>query len=129
MRAVAGGLDRSAARRRTPRMRNFFRSLFGGGAGAPLDQDLVARVLENLKREPADQLRAMLDQASADKWSPEALHAARLLLDRRAQNLDPEPAYRTVPRTELEQAARERSPVAPRFDRRLLALDVGSRVY
>jgi hypothetical protein len=71
----------------------------------------------------------MLDPLAAEKWSPEALHAARLLLDQRAKNLAPEPAYRTVPRKDHEQAAREREAVAPAFDRRLLGLDVGSRVY
>jgi len=110
-------------------MLNFFKSLFGGRSDGALDHNLVARILDNLKREPSDQLRAMLDQSAADKWSPEALHAACLLLDRRAQGLDPEPVYRTVPRTEREQAARERGAVAPRFNRRLLALDVGSRVH
>jgi hypothetical protein len=98
-------------------------------ADAPLDHDLVARILDNLKREPSDELRAMLDPAAAGKWSPEALHAARLVLDRRAKNLAPEPVYGTVPRAAHEQVARDQEAVAPRFDRRLLALDVGSRVY
>jgi len=110
-------------------MLNFLKSLFGGGADALLDHDLATRILDNLKREPSDQLREMLNPRSADKWSQEALHAARLLLDQRAKKLAPEPVYRTVPRTEHEQAAREREAVAPRFDRRLLTLDVGSRVY
>lgn len=110
-------------------MFNFLKSLVGGGGDAPFDHDLVEQILANLKREPSDQLREMLDQASVDKWSPEGLHTARLLLDRRAKGLDPEPVYRTVPRTDHVQAARERDPVAPRFDRRLLTLDVGSRVY
>lgn len=39
------------------------------------------------------------------------------------------PVTRTVPRTEHEQSAREQEAVAPGFDRRLLALDVGCRVY
>jgi hypothetical protein len=110
-------------------MLRFVKSLFGVGANAPLDHDLVARIQDNLKREPSDQLHAMLDPATADKWSPEALQAARLMLEKRAQNLAPEPVYRTVPRTADEQAARERETVAPRFNRSLLALDVGSRVY
>ena len=71
----------------------------------------------------------MLDLSAADKLSPEAVHAARLLLDQRVQNLAPEPMYRTAPRTAQEQAAREREAVAPRFNRRLLALDVGSYVH
>src|SRR5262249_24800990 len=107
------------------RMLNFLKSLFGIGSDASLDHDLVAQILDNLKREPSDQLRTMLDPSSVDRWSPEALHAARLLLDERAKGLAPEPVYRTEPRTAQEQAAREQEPVAPRFDRRLLALDVG----
>ena len=110
-------------------MLNFLKSLFGIGSDASLDHDLVAQILDNLKREPSDQLRTMLDPSSVDRWSPEALHAARLLLDERAKGLAPEPVYRTEPRTAQEQAAREQEPVAPRFDRRLLALDVGSHVY
>ena len=110
-------------------MINFLKSLFGIGSAGSLDHDLVARISDNLKREPSDQLRAMLDPSSEGKWSPEALHAARLLLDERAKGLAPEPVYRTVPRTAREQAAREQEAVAPSFDRRLLALDVGSRVY
>lgn len=109
-------------------MLNFITSLFGGG-GTALDQNLVSRIRDNLKREPSDQLRAMLEPGAADKWSPEAVHAARLLLDQRAKKFAPEPVYRTVPRTEHEQAAREQQAVAPRFNRSLLALDVGSRVY
>jgi len=31
-------------------MLNFLKSLFGVGADAPLDHDLVARILDNLKR-------------------------------------------------------------------------------
>jgi hypothetical protein len=110
-------------------MLNFVKSFFRGGADAPVDHDLVARILNKLEREPSGHLRAMLDPCAAGHWSPEALHAARLLLDRRAQNLAPEPVYRTVPRTGAEQAAWEQQAVAPRFDRRLLALDVGSHVY
>ena len=110
-------------------MLNFVKSLFGVRADAPLDHDLVARIRDKLKREPSDQLSAMLDLSVADKWSPEAVQAARLLLEQRAQNLAPEPVYRTVPRTVHEQAARDRGAVAPRFNRRLLALDVGSRVH
>jgi hypothetical protein len=87
-------------------MLNFLKSLFGVGADAALDHDLVARIFDNLKREPSDQLRTMLDPSSADKWSPEALHAARLLLDQRVKKLAAEPVYRTVPRTAHEQAAR-----------------------
>jgi hypothetical protein len=110
-------------------MLRFVKSLFGFGATAPLDHGLVARIRDNLRREPSEQLRAMLDPSAADKWSPEAVQAARLLLDQRAQHRAPEPAYRTSPRTADEQAARERGAVAPRFNRVLLALDVGSRVH
>jgi hypothetical protein len=95
----------------------------------PLDHNLVASIHDNLRREPSEQLREMLAQSSGRKWSPEALHAARLLLDQRSNNLAPEPAYRTVPRAEEDQSSREREAVAPRFSRQLLALDVGSRVY
>lgn len=111
-------------------MLNFIKSLFGG-TDASLDQNLVSRIRNNLRREPSDQLRAMLEPGAADKWSPEALHAARLLLAQRARKFapEPEPVYRTVPRTEHEQTAREQGAVAPRFNRRLLALDVGSCIY
>src|SRR5262245_26160290 len=110
-------------------MRNFLKSLFGIGSDESLDHELLARILDKLKREPSDQLRTMFDPLSADRWSPEALHAARQLLDERAKGLTPEPVYRTIPRAAHEQAAREQEPVAPRFNRRLLAMDVGSRVY
>jgi len=110
-------------------MLTFLKSLLGIGSDAPLDPDLGVRILDNLKREPSDQLREMLDSSSEDKWSPEALHVAGLLLDERAKGLAPEPVYRTVPRTAREQEAREQEAVAPRFDRRLLALDVGRQVY
>jgi hypothetical protein len=95
----------------------------------PLDNDLVVRILDSLKSEPSEQLREMLAQTSGGKWSPEALHAARLLLDQRSNKIAPEPVYRTVPRAEEDQASREREAVAPGFSRQLLALDVGSRVY
>jgi hypothetical protein len=95
----------------------------------PLDKDLVASILDNLKREPSEQLREMLAQSSRCKWSPEALQAARMLLDQRSNNSAPEPIYRTVPRTENEQALRESEALAPGISRQLLALDVGSRIY
>jgi hypothetical protein len=57
------------------------------------------------------------------------VEAARLLLDQRSKGLAPEPVYRTVPRSEQDQRAREREAVAPGFPRQVLALDVGSRVY
>src|SRR5262249_28218022 len=93
------------------------------------DDDLVARILGNLKREPSERLREILAQSSEGKWSPEALEAARLLLDQRSKQMAPEPVYRTVPRTHQDQLLREREAVAPGFSRRLLALDVGSRIY
>jgi hypothetical protein len=74
-------------------------------------------------------LRACLAQFSGDKWSPEALQAARLILDQRSNQAAPEPVYRTVPRAGQDQLAREAEAVAPGFSRQLLALDVGSRVY
>ena len=94
-----------------------------------LDNDLVARILDNLKMEPSEQLREMLPQSTAGKWCPEALRAARLLLDQRSNKMAPEPVYRTVPRAEQDQSSREREAVAPGFSRQLLALDVGCRVY
>jgi len=97
--------------------------------GTPLDDDLVARISEKLKREPSEQLREMLAQSAGDKWSPEALQAARLILDQRSNQTAPEPVYRTVPRAGQDQLTREGEAVAPGFSRQLLALDVGSRVY
>ena len=108
---------------------SFLRSLFGGGHDTPLDNALVATILDNLRIEPSEQLRAMLAQSSTGKWSPESLEAARLLLDQRSNNMAPEPVYRTVPRPEQDQLLRETEAIAPRFSRRNLALDVGSRVY
>ena len=62
------------------RMRNFLKSLFGIGSCESLDHELLARVLEKLKREPSDQLRTMFEPSSGkDKWSPEAIYAARQL--------------------------------------------------
>jgi hypothetical protein len=63
----------------------------------PLDNALVARILENLRIEPSEHLREMLAQPGADNWSPEALQAARLLLDQRSRGVAPEPVYRTGP--------------------------------
>jgi hypothetical protein len=110
-------------------MLSFIKSILGIGAAASLDNDLVAHIRDSLKREPSEQLHAMLDPSAAGKWSAEAVQAARLLLEQRAQNLAPEPVYRTVPRTAHEQATRESETVAPRFNRKLLALDVSSRIY
>ena len=101
----------------------------GDEPSRPLDNDLVARILDNLKIEPSEQLREMLAQCSGGKWSPEALQAARLLLVQRSNQTAPEPVYRTVPRAEQDQSSREREAVAPGFSRQLLALDVGCRVY
>ena len=94
-----------------------------------LDDDLVARILEELKKEPSEQLREMLAQATTGNWSPEALQAARLVLDQRSTKLAREPMYRSVPRAEEDQISRENEAVAPGFSRELLTLDVGSRVY
>jgi hypothetical protein len=109
-------------------MLNFLKSLFGCGPAARPDTDLAARLHDNLSREPSEELRAMLDPDAADRWSPEALDVARRLLDRRAKHLAPEPVYRTTPRPADVQTAWQRQPVAPMFDRRLLAFDVGCRV-
>lgn|SRR5262245_57640384 len=75
----------------------------------PLDHDLVARILDNLKVEPSEQLREMLAQPVGDIWSPEALEAARLLLDQRSKGLAAEPHYRTTPlaRADQDPASRE----------------------
>jgi hypothetical protein len=62
----------------------------------PLDNDLVAKILENLRIEPSQHLREMLAQPAGDRWSPEALEAARLLLDQRSKGLAAEPVYRTA---------------------------------
>lgn len=110
-------------------MLNFLRKLFGGGPVTSLDNDLVARLVRNLEIEPSEQLREILSQSDSGKWSPEALQAARLLLEQRSNNMATEPVYRTVPRAEEDQAAREREAVAPGFSRQLLTLDVGSHVY
>jgi hypothetical protein len=75
----------------------------------PLDDDLVARILENLKIEPSEQLREMLTQADGGDWSPEALQAARSLLDQRSKGLATEPKCRTTPLVaKAEQAAPSR---------------------
>jgi hypothetical protein len=63
----------------------------------PLDHDLVARIVENLKVEPSEQLRDMLARGAGDIWSPEALKAASLLLEQRTNGIAPEPVYRTTP--------------------------------
>jgi hypothetical protein len=63
----------------------------------PLDNDLVARILDNLKVEPSEQLREMLAQGAGDIWSPEALKAASMLLEQRTQGTAAEPVYRTTP--------------------------------
>ena len=111
-------------------MLSFLKSLFGGTPDQSLDNDLAAKILDNLKIEPSEQLRDMFNQSAATgKWSPEALHAARVLLDQRANKLAPEPIYRTVPRAELVLSSRNQERVAPGISRQLLALDVGSPVY
>ena len=109
-------------------MLSLLKSLLGGGPDQSLDNDLVAKILDNLKIEPNEQLCDMLNQSSTGKWSPEALQAARVLLHQRINKLAPEPMYRTVPRAEQVQSSRNREAVAPRFSRQLLALDVGSQV-
>ena len=112
-------------------MMNYLKKLFGGGPDTPLDNALVARIVDQLKIEPSEQLREILAQGvdREGNWSAEAVEAARLLLDQRWKNLSPEPVYRTVPRAAQDQSARESEAVAPGFSRQVLALDVGSRVY
>jgi hypothetical protein len=110
-------------------MLNFLKRLFGGGSETRLDNALVARIVDNLKIEPSEQLREILAQPAEGNWSPEAVEAARLLLEQRSKDLIPGPVYRTVPRAEQEQSSRQREAVASGFSRELLALDVGSRVY
>ena len=112
-------------------MMNYLKKLFGGGPDTPLDNALVARIVDQLKIEPSEQLREILAQGvdREGNWSAEAVEAARLLLDQRWKNLSPEPVYRTVPRAAQVQSARESEAVAPGFSRQVLALDVGSRVY
>src|SRR5262249_22301243 len=55
---------------------------------------------------PSEQLREILAQGvdRGGHWSPEAVEAARLLLEQRSNNLAPEPVYRTAPRTQQEAA-------------------------
>jgi hypothetical protein len=110
-------------------MMKFLRRLFGWRQDPPLDNRLVAKIFDTLKIEPSEQLREMLSQSAAGRWSPEALQAASMLLDQRANKTAPEPVYRTVPRSKQDQFSRDREAVAPGFSRHLLALDVGSRVY
>src|SRR5262249_62055005 len=85
---------------------HFLKRLSGGGPDTPLDNTLVARIVESLKIEPSEQLREILAQG-ADRggdWSPEAVEAARLLLEQRSNNLAPEPVDRPAPRTQPEAA-------------------------
>jgi len=104
-------------------------ALSGASRDTPLDNDLVARIFDNLKSDPSEHLREMLAPSSRGRWSPEALQAAHLLLDQRLTKTAPEPVYRTAPRAEEYQSSRVREPVAPGFSRDLLSLDVGSRAY
>lgn len=65
-------------------------------SNAPLDNDLVAQIAENLKGDPSDKLRDMLAQANTDQWSPEAFEAARTILEQRSQGLAVEPFMETT---------------------------------
>jgi hypothetical protein len=103
--------------------------LSGPGRDTPLDNDLIARIFDNLKSDPSEHLREMLAAPSGDRWSPEALQAARLLLDQRLTKTAPEPVYRTTPRAQEDQSSRVCEAVAAGFSRDLLSLDVGSRAY
>jgi hypothetical protein len=80
-------------------MLSFLKRVFGGGRDTPLDNALVARIVDNLRIEPSEQLREILTQGidRRGKWSAEGVEAARLLLEQRSNNLAPEPVYRTVP--------------------------------
>jgi hypothetical protein len=72
----------------------------------PLDDALVARILENLRIEPSEHLREILAQPTADNCSPEALQAAWLLIDQRSRGVAPEPVYRTGPMASLADPGR-----------------------
>ncbi len=93
----------------------------------PLDNDLVARIIDNLKDDPSEKLREMLARADNGKWSPEALEAARLLLDQRSKGTAPEPVYQTVQaaaRTEQGESSRGCKTGDP-----VLAPALGGRAY
>jgi hypothetical protein len=64
---------------------------------APLDENLVRKIVERFKIEPSDQLQAIVDQPEGGAWSPEAMQAARFLLDQRAKGAADEPVCRTTP--------------------------------
>jgi hypothetical protein len=88
---------------------------------APLDDDLVSTIRHNLKNEPSELLLEMVAPSAAERWSPEATEAARLLLKQRSQG-SAEPKYRTVPifrRAEEGQASPDYVPgdvvLAPGF--------------
>jgi hypothetical protein len=63
----------------------------------PLDDDLVAAITARLRDEPSDHLRQMLAADGGGHWSPEAVRAARLILDRRAGGAAAEPVVVPVP--------------------------------
>jgi hypothetical protein len=62
----------------------------------PLDDDLVAAILVNLKDKPSAHLQEMVAAPGGGHWSPEAVHAAGLLLDRRSRGEADEPVVRTA---------------------------------
>jgi hypothetical protein len=94
---------------------------------APLDKDLVAGILDNLKDHPSEILHEMVVRAEEDKWSPEALEAARLLLDQRSKGTAPEPVYETVPAA--ASAERAQSPPGCNTGDAVLAPSFGGRAY
>src|SRR5205807_2870688 len=93
----------------------------------PLDNGLVAQILDNLKDHPSENLRKMLARADEDKWSPEALEAARLLLDQRSKGTAPEPVYQTVPAA--ASAERAQSSRGCKIGDAVLAPSLGGRAY
>jgi hypothetical protein len=112
-------------------MMSFLKKLIGGGGARRLDDALVARIADTLRIEPSEQLREIL-AGGVDRggiWSPEAVEAAQRILEKRANNLALEPVYRTVPRSQQEQAARVLEELPAGLQRRLLMLDVGSQIY
>jgi hypothetical protein len=94
---------------------------------APLDEGLVARILDSLKDHPSELLREMLARPDEDKWSPEAFEAARLLLDQRSKGTAPEPVFETA--RPAASAERVQSPGGCKTGDAVLAPSLGGRAY
>lgn len=80
----------------------------GSAPDLPLDDQLVARIAEELKGEPSEQLweiYALRGYRGGD-WSLEAVEAARLLLEQRARSRAPESVYRSGPRPDRDHSTR-----------------------